>query len=71
MSNVEHMFENAVDALMEKKHKVEWVNEEYHRGNMFGHDERDLDVIWECASFLCYAMFPNTECLKEALEAYV
>jgi len=69
MSNVEHLFENAL-ALFESKPLAsfeEWVNIEEKRGNTDGVSKETLEALWEAAIYTKYTYIPalGEESLEE------
>ena len=74
MSNVEHLFENALLALENDYYFGEWKRIETDRHNTDGVSEEVIEAIWELAIYTKYTYEPSIESipieLKRALEIF-
>ena len=61
MSNVEHLFENALLALENDYYFGEWKRIETDRHNTDGVSEEVLEAIWELAIYTKYTYEPSIE----------
>lgn len=59
MSNVEHLFENAIVALENDYYFGEWKRTETEIHNTDGVSEEVLEVIWELAIYTKYTYEPS------------
>jgi len=59
MSNVEHLFENALVALENDYYFGEWKRIETDRHNTDGVSEEVLEAIWELAIYTKYTYEPS------------
>lgn len=61
MSNVEHLFENALLALENDYYFGEWKRIEKDRHNTDGVSEEVIEAIWELAIYTKYTYEPSIE----------
>lgn len=59
MSNIEHLFENAIVALENDYHFGEWKRIEKDRHNTDGVSEEVIEAIWELAIYTKYTYEPS------------
>ena len=75
MSNVEHLFENALLALENDYYFGEWKRIEKDRHNTDGVSEEVIEAIWELAIYTKYTYEPSlkaipVEWIKKQMEKY-
>ena len=61
MSNIEHLFENALLALENDYYFGEWKRIETDRHNTDGVSEEVIEAIWELAIYTKYTYEPSIE----------
>lgn len=70
MSNVEHLFENALAALELNRTKEQWLNA--NELNLEGVSNEALEVIWDLAIYTKYTYDPSLKAIPvEWVEKYI
>ena len=67
MSNIEHMFENAIFAMEERVKKEDWIANEYLLGNASESTAKEMDIIWTCAEMVLFHFFDNADDFETAI----
>lgn len=67
MSNIEHMFENAIFAMEERVKKEDWIANEYLLGNASESTAKEMDIIWTCAEMVLFYFFDNADDFETAI----